>query len=71
MPRSAIFLLLLTLSGLTAAVESVRFEQGQAWDLQKKRLLYTSRTGRASKTTCCPNAPYCIAALTARPLPAK
>ena len=41
MPRSAIFLLLLTMSGLTAAVESVRFEQGQAWDLQKKRLLYT------------------------------
>jgi hypothetical protein len=41
MPKSAILLLLLTIPGFAAAVESVRFEQGQAWDMQKKRLLYT------------------------------
>ena len=41
MPRSAILLLLLTIPGFAAAIESVRFEQGQAWDMQKKRLLYT------------------------------
>ena len=41
MPRSAILLLLLIIPGFTSAVESVRFEQGQAWDMQKKRLLYT------------------------------
>lgn len=41
MPRSAILLLLLIISGAAQGLESVRFEQGQAWDLQKKRLLYT------------------------------
>ena len=41
MPKSAILMLLLTIPGFAAAVESVRFEQGQAWDMRKKRLLYT------------------------------
>ncbi|WP_297800168.1 hypothetical protein [Arenimonas sp. GDDSR-1] len=41
MPRSTIVLLLLAISGAATAAESVRYEQGLAWDLQKKRLLYT------------------------------
>jgi hypothetical protein len=41
MPRSAILLLLLIISGAAQGLESVRFEQGQAWDLHKKRLLDT------------------------------
>ena len=41
MPRLAISLLLLIISGAAHGAESVRYEQGQAWDLQKTRLLYT------------------------------
>ncbi len=41
MPRLAISLLLLIISGAAHSAESVRYEQGQAWDLQKTRLLYT------------------------------